>query len=59
MKIAVCSDEPHLIHEAVLGDLKCRKHRIVLFGALRDGKEASWVEVTEEVKKLNCLEKIL
>ncbi len=43
-KIAVTSDELYPIHETLLALLKERGLEVYLFGALRSGKEESWVD---------------
>lgn len=47
MKIAVCSDEPHAIHDHLRDDLLKRGHEVVGFGSVDTGVEAPWAEVAE------------
>ena len=47
MKIAVCSDEPHAIHDLLRDDLERRGHQVLAFGSVATGVEAPWAEVAE------------
>ena len=44
MKIAICSDEPYPIHDAVVSFVEELGHEVVRYGSLIDGKEQDWVE---------------
>jgi ribose 5-phosphate isomerase B len=47
MRIALCSDEPYPVHEAIKQELSRRGHEVVAFGAIASGKEEPWAEVAE------------
>jgi ribose 5-phosphate isomerase B len=58
MKIAVGSDEPHPVNEAVAQALRERGHEVVRFGSLASGKEEPWATVArraaEAVARGDC-----
>lgn len=51
-KIAVTSDEIYPVHETLLALLKERGLTFRLFGALRSGKEESWVDSAAEAARV-------
>lgn len=51
MKIAVVSDEIYPVHELVINWLKEHHYSPVLFGALKSGKDESWVKAAHEAAK--------
>ena len=51
MKIAIGSDRKTFLTDFVIKDLKKRKYKIGLFGALKTGKKVLWPKVGEEVAK--------
>ncbi len=51
MKIAVCSDEPHAIHDLLRDDLERRGHQVIAFGSVATGVEAPWAEVAERAAR--------
>ena len=51
MKIAVCSDEPHAVHDHLRDDLARRGHEVVAFGSVASGEEAPWAEVAERAAR--------
>ena len=62
MKIAICSDEKHPIHDVVLEEIQNRGHDIILFGALKSGKDEPWVQTakmaSEAITSADCAEGI-
>ena len=48
MRIAVCSDEPYAIHEAVVAELISRGHQVIRFGCIQSGKPQPWVLAAQE-----------
>jgi len=62
MKIAICSDEKHPIHDVVLEEIQNRGHDIILFGALKSGKDEPWVQTaklaSEAITSGDCAEGI-
>ena len=48
MKIAICSDEPYPVHEAVAKHVEKLGHDVVRFGSLINGKENGWVESAQK-----------
>ena len=51
MKIAVCSDEPHAVHDHLRDDLARRGHEVIAFGSVASGEEAPWAEVAERAAR--------
>jgi ribose 5-phosphate isomerase B len=47
MRIAICSDEPYPVNDAVREWITARGHSVVPFGAVATGKETAWAEVAE------------
>lgn len=45
MKVAVCSDEPYAVNDAVADELERRGHEVVRFGSMKTGAEPPWAEV--------------
>jgi len=58
MRIAVCSDEPYEVNDAVVKDLEERGHTVVRFGSLKTGGEEPWARVAraaaEAVARGDC-----
>ncbi|MDP7039365.1 MAG: RpiB/LacA/LacB family sugar-phosphate isomerase [Myxococcota bacterium] len=48
MKIAICSDEPYPIHDAVVAFVEGLGHEVVRYGSLIDGREQDWVATADE-----------
>jgi len=48
MRIALCSDEPYPVHDAIKQWLEARGHTVVAFGSVLTGKEAPWADVAEQ-----------
>jgi ribose 5-phosphate isomerase B len=51
MKIAIASDELYPINNLVIDWLKEQGHEIIAFGAVKSGKDESWVKCTVEAAK--------
>ena len=47
MKIAVCSDESHPVHDTIVRELERRGHQVVPFGSIETGKDCPWPETAE------------
>lgn len=48
MRIAVVSDEPYRVNEAMAQELERRGHTVLRFGSLRSGGEVPWAEAARE-----------
>jgi len=48
MKIAICSDEPYPIHDAVVAFVEELGHEVVRYGSLIDGREQDWVATADQ-----------
>ena len=48
MRIAICSDEPYPIHDAVVAFVEELGHEVVRYGSLVDGREQDWVATADE-----------
>lgn len=48
MRFAVCSDESFPVHEVIIDELMRLGHEVVRFGALKSGRDESWVCTAEE-----------
>ncbi len=51
MKIAVVSDELYPINKLVIDWLISQGHEVITFGAIKSGKEESWVKCTIEASQ--------
>jgi ribose 5-phosphate isomerase B len=47
LRIAVCSDEPHAAHEALIAHIETQGHEVLRFGALISGDEVDWAPAAE------------
>ena len=48
MRIALCSDEPYAVHDAIAAELRRRGHQLVPFGSPATGGEVPWAPAAEE-----------
>ncbi|MEZ4272229.1 MAG: RpiB/LacA/LacB family sugar-phosphate isomerase [Myxococcota bacterium] len=48
MRFAVCSDEPHAVHQLVVELLKSRGHEVAAFGSVQTGQETPWADVARQ-----------
>jgi len=51
VRIAVASDEPYPVHEALVRALERRGHEVVRMGSVKTGAEGPWAEVAEEAAR--------
>lgn len=51
MKIAICSDERHAVHDIIVDDLRARGHEVVPFGSIETGQECPWPETAEQAAR--------
>jgi ribose 5-phosphate isomerase B len=48
MRIALCSDEPYAVNEAIAEELEKRGHVVCRFGSVASAQEGSWVLAAQE-----------
>ena len=51
MKIAICSDEPYPIHDAVVAFVEELGHEVVRYGSLVDGQDQDWVATANKAAR--------